>query len=43
VTEPERVLMEFLQSTYDAAADLGKWDRKALECRLGEPGKVRPV
>jgi Family of unknown function (DUF5996) len=28
---PKSALMEFLQSTYDAAADLGKWDRKALE------------
>ena len=28
---PKAALMEFLQSTYDAAADLGKWDRKALE------------
>jgi Family of unknown function (DUF5996) len=28
---PKDALMEFLQSTYDAAADLGKWDRKALE------------
>jgi hypothetical protein len=28
---PRAALMEFLQSTYDAAADLGKWDRKALE------------
>ena len=28
---PKTVLMEFLQSTYDAAADCGKWDRKALE------------
>ncbi len=28
---PRTALMEFLQSTYDAAADLGKWDRKALE------------
>jgi hypothetical protein len=28
---PKTALMEFLQSTYDAAADLGKWDRKALE------------
>ena len=28
---PNAALMEFLQSTYDAAADLGKWDRKALE------------
>ena len=28
---PERMLMEFFQSTYDAAADLAKWDRAALE------------
>jgi hypothetical protein len=28
---PETALMEFLQSTYDAAADTGNWDRKALE------------
>jgi Family of unknown function (DUF5996) len=28
---PKAALMEFLQSTYDAAADLGKWERKALE------------
>ena len=28
---PKAALMEFLQSTYDAAANLGKWDRKALE------------
>ena len=41
--EPEAALMAFLQSTYDAAADLGRWDRKALECGLGEPGKVRLV
>ena len=40
---PERTLMEFLQSTYDAAADLGKWDRAALECGLGEAGKCRVV
>jgi hypothetical protein len=41
--EPERELMAFLQSTYGAAADLGTWDRAALECGLGEKGKVRPV
>jgi hypothetical protein len=41
--DPDATLMEFLQSTYDAAADLGKWDRKALECGLGEKGKVRVV
>jgi len=41
--EPERTLMEFLQSSYAAAADLAKWDRAALECGLGEAGKVRVV
>jgi hypothetical protein len=39
----DALLMEFLQSTYGAAANLAKWDRKALECALGEPGKVRAV
>jgi hypothetical protein len=28
---PERMLMEFLQSTYDAGATLAGWDRDALE------------
>ena len=28
---PDDTLLEFFQSTYDAAADLGKWDRAALE------------
>ena len=28
---PEKALLEFLESTYAAAADLGKWDRAALE------------
>jgi hypothetical protein len=41
--DPDAALMEFLQSTYNAAADLAKWDRKALECALGEPGKVRAL
>lgn len=41
--DPDATLMEFLQSTYDAAADLGKWDRKALECAVGETGKARTV
>lgn len=30
---PENALMEFLQSTYDAAATLANWDRAALERR----------
>ena len=41
--DPDAVLMDFLQSTYAAAADLAKWDRKTLECRFGEAGKVRMV
>ena len=28
---PEAALMDFLQSTYEAGANLAKWDRKALE------------
>jgi hypothetical protein len=41
--DPDAALMEFLVSTYDAAAGLAKWDRKALECAIGAPGKVRPI
>jgi hypothetical protein len=41
--DPDTVLMEFLQSTYEAAAIAGKWDRDALECPLGVPGKPRHV
>ena len=39
----DATLMVFLQSTYAAAADLAQWDRAALECALGEAGKVRVV
>ena len=28
---PKAALLDFLQTTYDAAADLGQWDRKSLE------------
>ena len=31
-----------LQSTYRAAADLGKWD-PALECAIGVPGRPRAL
>lgn len=41
--DPDAVLLEFLASTYAAAADLGGWDRAELECGLGVPGKPRPV
>jgi hypothetical protein len=33
---PEDSLLRFLRSTYGAAADLGRWDRKALE-RAADP------
>jgi hypothetical protein len=39
--EPETALLGFLESTYAAAATLGEWDREALECALGQPGRPR--
>jgi predicted GNAT family acetyltransferase len=36
-------LLAFLTSTYEAAADLGGWDRDLLECAHGEPRRVRPA
>jgi hypothetical protein len=30
-SDPDSLLLGFLQETYEAAAELGKWDRKALE------------
>jgi len=41
--DPEGELMIFLESTYRAAADLGKWNRAALECEPGEPRRPRPL
>ena len=41
--DPERTLLEFLQSTYAAAADLGAWNRSALECEPGNPRRPRAV
>jgi hypothetical protein len=41
--QPDQALLEFLQSTYEAAANAAKWDREALECASGQPGVVRVV
>jgi hypothetical protein len=41
--DPDRALLDFLQTTYEAAANAAKWDRGALECESGQPGVVRPV
>jgi hypothetical protein len=40
---PDQALLEFLQSSYEAAADAAKWDRDALECTVGQPGVVRQI
>lgn len=42
-SDPDQALLEFLQSTYDAAANAGKWDRGALECEPGQPRVVRQI
>jgi hypothetical protein len=41
--QPDQALLEFLQSTYEAAANSAKWDRDALECAPGQPGVPRLV
>ena len=41
--DPAAALMDFLDSTYRAAADLGHWDRDALECSIGRPLRPRPL
>jgi hypothetical protein len=38
---PDQALLEFLQSTYEAAANAARWDRDALECGMGRPGVPR--
>jgi hypothetical protein len=39
----DALLLDFLATTYAAAADAGHWDRAALECPLGIPAQVRPI
>ena len=41
--EPDALLLDFLSTTYAAAAETGGWDRAALECPIGVPGRVRRV
>jgi hypothetical protein len=42
-SDPDAVLLAFLDSTYRAAAVAGGWERGALECATGQPGVVRPT
>jgi hypothetical protein len=41
--DPDAMLLDFLVTTYNAAADAGRWDRAALECSIGAPAQVRAV
>jgi hypothetical protein len=41
--DPDAVLLDFLSTTYAAAAESGGWDRAALECPIGIPGQVHRV
>jgi hypothetical protein len=41
--DPDRMLSDFLQSTYEAAANAAGWERSALECGSGRPGVPRLV
>jgi hypothetical protein len=41
--DPDRALLAFLQSTYEAAANAAAWDREELECDIGRPGVVREI
>ena len=36
---PDEALLQFLQSTYEAAANGAKWDRTELECAIGPVGQ----
>jgi hypothetical protein len=42
-SDPDGALLSFLQSTYEAAAETARWDRKELECSPGVPGRPRKV
>lgn len=41
--DPDALLLDFLMSTYTAAAEAGAWNRAQLECPPGAPGRVRPI
>ncbi|HKB53778.1 MAG TPA: DUF5996 family protein [Ramlibacter sp.] len=41
-SDPDATLLQFLQTTYRAAAGLAAWDRR-LDGEVGVPGRRRPV
>lgn len=40
-SDPDATLLAFLESTYEAAASTGAWDRESLECEPGRAGVPR--
>ena len=40
---PDAMLLDFLQTTYEAAANAAGWDRAALECPAGRARVPRPL
>lgn len=40
-SDPSAALLHFLNSTYEAAANCGEWDRESLECEIGEARRPR--
>jgi Family of unknown function (DUF5996) len=40
--DPDAALLAFLNSTYEACARTGRWDRPSLECTPGIPGFAKP-
>jgi hypothetical protein len=43
VAKPDALLLDFLSTTYAAAAEAGGWDRADLECPIGVPAQVRQL
>ena len=41
--DPDALLLDFLSTTYAAAAETSGWDRAALECPVGVAGEVRQL
>ena len=41
--DPDALVLDFLSTTYAAAADAGHWDRRSLECPLGTPARPRQL
>jgi hypothetical protein len=42
-SDPDRLLLGFLETTYEAAARLAGWDRASLECPRGQINVPRPL